>query len=67
MRPVVTHNMPMNRVNNRAENPMSCSRLITPMAKTQARRMGTSGRGSTTRRLPNRAVGMESSSRFSAK
>ena len=57
----------MNRVNSRAEKPMSCSRLITPMAKTQASRIGTSGRGSRTSRLPNRAVGMVSSSRFSAK
>ena len=67
MRPVVTHSRPMNRVNSRAENPMSCSRLMTRMANPQARTMGTSGRGSRTRRLPSRAVGMVSSSRLSAK
>ena len=57
----------MNRVNSSAENPMSCSRLITRMAKPQARTIGTSGRGSRTSRLPSRAVGIVSSSRFSAK
>ena len=67
MRPVVTQSRAMNRVKSRAEKPMSSSRLITPMANPQAKRMGTSGRGSMTRRLPSRAVGMVSSSRFSAK
>ena len=37
------------------------------MAKPQASTIGTRGRGSITSRLPNRAVGMVSSSRFSAK
>ncbi len=50
-----------------AENPMSCSRLMTPMANPHANRIGTRGRGSITRRFPSRAVGMVSSSRFSAK
>ncbi len=67
MRPVVTHSNPMNRVKSRAEKPMSCSRLITAMANAQASRIGTRGRGSRTSRLPNRAVGMVNSSRFSAK
>ena len=67
MRPVVTHSRPMNRVKSSAENPMSCSRLITRTAKAQASTMGTSGLGSRTSRLPNRAVGMVSSSRLSAK
>ena len=46
---------------------MSCSRLMTRMANPQASTIGTSGRGSSTSRLPSRAVGMVSSSRFSAK
>ncbi len=67
MRPVATHKSPMNRAKSIAEKPMSCSRLITAMAKPQATTIGTSGLGSSTSRLPSRAVGMVNSSRFSAK
>ena len=47
--------------------PMSFSTPMMIMARPQATRIGTSGRGSSTSRLPSRAVGIESSSFFSAK
>ena len=47
--------------------PMSFSSPMTTMASPQAMRIGTSGRGSKNSRLPSRAVGIASSSLFSAK
>jgi hypothetical protein len=67
MRPVVTHRRPMNSMKSSAAKPMSFSSPITTMASPQATRIGTSGRGSSTSRLPSRAVGMESISLFVAK
>ena len=46
---------------------MSFSFAMTSIAKPKATRIGMSGRGSTTRRLPSRAVGIDRSSFFSAK
>ena len=67
MRPVVIQSRAMNMVKMSRANPMSFSTPMTIMARAQAKRIGNRGLGSTTRRSPIRAVGIDSSSFFSAK
>ena len=59
--------MAMKTVKRSAAKPMSPSTPMTAMAAPQATRSGMSGRGSSTSRLPSRAVGMDSSSLLAAK
>ena len=57
----------MKSVKSRAAKPMSSSKPMITMATPQATRMGMSGRGSSTSRLPRRAEGIDSSSLLAAK